>query len=123
MTISDAKKKRGRPRKVRALTSNSNSPATLYRQRGPRWHYSQKQAAEQLGRAHDYLYRQAQRHDLYKPVARLKKGVIYTDYQLFLISLTMRGKLTEDDAFAFLQDADDAELSVVFHNNANKEHP
>ena len=93
-------RRRGRP--VGSKTKNRISkesilvPAPIRRPR----HYNQVEAAAELGVGHDVLYRLSKTSDpIYTPAQSRGKFVIYTDTQIEIISLVMRGKLTADQGY------------------------
>ncbi|MCC8190395.1 MAG: hypothetical protein LIP77_07130 [Planctomycetes bacterium] len=74
-------------------------------------HYNLMEAARMLGVSRHYFY--AQSHPIYRPLAVRKRINIYTEKHIEVLSLVMRGMVTEDDGYALIQQFAMDELASV----------
>lgn len=105
---------RGRPKgsktKNRIREESILVPAPIRRPR----HYNLSEAAAELGISHTFLYQLANEEgEIYRPAAKTKRHIIYTDVQIQIISLAMRKKITPEEGLKMLRRIEGEELAAM----------
>lgn len=103
----------GAPKNItQILNAIKNGVLVIRASRRPR-HFNLTEAAAEMGICDDQLRALGQEHGVFLPAYRNGKTVIFTDLQLDIISLVMRGRISRDDGLRKWKEVEMRELESI----------